>query len=112
MPWCQTWHSRDEGVTKPYRSSGGHGPLDCFELFGREGDRGVAAVELLHVDTRVVAALDGAQDDARSPGVEQGDRGRLVPAGVLVRVVADDRRLRDRLVDAPLEPLDRPERLV
>src|SRR5258708_4931735 len=33
----------------------GHGPLDRLELLGRERDGGPAAVELLHVDARVVA---------------------------------------------------------
>src|SRR5256885_8506010 len=52
------------GLYRP--GSAGHGPLDRLQLLGREGDRGVAAAELLDVDPRVVAALDRAQHDPRS----------------------------------------------
>ena len=76
-----------------------HGALDRFLLLGREGDRRAAALELLHVDPRVVAALDRRDDEPGARGVEQRERGRLVAARVLVGVVADDRRVRDGAVD-------------
>src|SRR6476660_367516 len=84
--------------------SAAHGPLDRFLLLGGEGDRGAAAIELLHVDPGVIAALDRGHDDARPGRIEQRERRRLVAAGVLVRVVADDRGVRDRSVDAPVDP--------
>src|SRR5262245_36752247 len=45
-------------------SSAAHRALDCLLLLRREGDRGAAALELLHVDARVVAPLDRGHDDA------------------------------------------------
>src|SRR5581483_9141902 len=84
--------------------SAGHRPIDRLLLLGREGGGRAAALELLHVDARVVAPLDGGDDDARAGPVEEGERGRLVAAGVLVGVVADDRRIRDGAVDAPIDP--------
>ena len=80
---------------------------------GERATDGPAAVELLHVDPRVVAALDRGHDDARAGRVEQRERRRLVAARVLVGVVADDRGVRDRAVDAPVdagEPGRRPRR--
>ena len=73
-----------------------HRAVDGLLLLGRERDRRLAAVELLHVDPGVVAALDRGDDDAGARRVEQRERGRLVAARVLVGVVADDRRVRDR----------------
>ncbi len=57
---------------KPSRA--GHRPLDRLELLGRERHGGAAAIELLDVDARVVAALDRADDDARARRVEEGQR--------------------------------------
>ena len=70
---------------------------------GESATDGAAAVDLLHVDAGVVAALDRGDDDARARRVEQRERGRLVAAGVLVGVVADDRGVRDRVVDPPVD---------
>src|ERR687885_1340994 len=60
-------------------------------------------VELLHVDPGVIAALDGADDDAAAAAVEKCERGRLVAARAFVGVVADERRLRERLVDSAVD---------
>src|SRR5581483_12361991 len=62
-----------------------------------------APVELLQVDPRVVAPLERGQDKAGAGAVEEGDRRRLVAAGVLVGVEADDGALRDGAVDAPVD---------
>src|SRR5205814_10189768 len=85
----------------------------------REGDRGAAALEFLHVDPRVVAALNGAEDDPAAATVEKRDRRRLVAARPLVGVVADDRDLPQGFVDSPVdagEPgrdlVDRPVEIV
>ena len=67
----------------------------------------MARVELLHVDPRVVATLDGGQDDAGARRVEQRDRRRLVAARVLVGVVADDGEPRHGRVDPSLEASER-----
>src|SRR6478672_8885856 len=75
--------------------SAAHRSLDRFLLLRREGDRGLAAVELLHVDPGVVAALDRRHDHARPGRVEQRERRRLVAARVLVCVIPHDRRVRD-----------------
>ncbi len=71
---------------------------------GERASDGCAALELLHVDARVVAALDRGHHGAGARRVEERERRRLLPAGVLVGVVADDRRVRDRAVDAPVDP--------
>src|SRR3989442_14744374 len=81
-----------------------HGPPPRLFLFGREGDRRAAVVELLDVDPRVIAALDRGHDDTATAGVEQGDRGRLLAAGTLVRVVTHERGLGDRGVDPAIDP--------
>src|SRR5436190_18039952 len=69
-------------------------------------------VQFLDVDPRVVAALDRAQDDAAPRGVEERHRRRLVAAAVRVGVVADDRRLGDGVVDAPVDARQRRPDLV
>ena len=61
-------------------------------------------VELLDIDPGVIAALDRGQDDAAPARVEEGDRGRLVAAGALVRVVAHERSLGDGCVDPAIDP--------
>src|SRR5439155_13434209 len=61
----------------------------------------------LHVDARVVAALNRGQDDPRAAGVEERERGGLLPTRSLVGVVADDRGVQDRPVDAAVYPGER-----
>src|SRR6185437_15395849 len=87
----------------PSQRLSAHGALHGLLLLRGEGDGGAAAVELLHVDAGVVTALDGRDHDAGAAAVEEGERGGLVAAGVLVGVVADDRRVRDDAVDAPVD---------
>ena len=95
-------------LTATLRRSGrqlsGHGALDRLQLLGGERDRRAAPVELLDVDPRVVAALDRGHDRAGAVVVEERERRGLVPARALVGVVADDRRVRDRAVDAAVDP--------
>src|SRR6266516_2184295 len=81
----------------------GHSALYGLGFLRRESNGRLAAVEFLHVDPGVVAALDRADDDARATGIEHGEGRRLVPARVGVRVVADDRRVRDAAVDSPVD---------
>src|SRR6266516_7618306 len=81
----------------------GHSALYGLGFLRREGDRCLAAVELLHVDPGVVAALDRTDDDARATGIEHRERRRLVATCVRVRVVADDRGVRDAAVDSPVD---------
>ena len=79
------------------------------------GDRATAgepAVDLLHVDPGVVAPLDRRDHDPRPGRVEQGERSRLVAARVLVGVVADDRGVRDGLVDPAVDPREARRHLV
>src|SRR6266540_433405 len=80
-----------------------HGALNCFQFLRRQRHRGLASFELLHVDPRIVSALDRAHDEPAPAPVQQGDRGRLVPAYVLVRVVADYRAVGDAAVDAAVD---------
>src|SRR5262249_13993244 len=82
--------ARSAAVSRSPPPGGGpapHRPLDRLLLLGGESDRGPAALELLHVDPRVVPPLDRGHDDAAARPVEQGERRRLVPARVLVGVV-------------------------
>src|SRR4051812_15403462 len=81
-----------------------HRPLDGFLLLRGERDRGAAPFELLHVDPGVVATLDRRHDDAATGRVEERERRGLMAARVLVGVVADDRGVRHRSVDAPVDP--------
>src|SRR6266487_2417224 len=80
-----------------------HRALYGFGFLRRESNGRLAAVELLHVDPGVVAALDRADDDARATGIEHRERRRLVATCVRVRVVADDRGVRDAAVDSPVD---------
>ena len=50
---------------------------------------------------------DRAEDDPRAVRVEERHRRGLVPAGALVSVVANDRRLRDAAVDTAIGTPDR-----
>src|SRR3954452_24257466 len=84
-------------------ASAAHRALDGLLLLRRQRDGRLAAFELLHVDPRVVAALDGRDDHAGPRRVAPRARGRLVPARVLVGVVADDRRVGDGRVDAAVD---------
>ena len=70
-----------------------HRALDCFLLLGRERHRGRSPVELLDVDTRVVASLDRRDDRTGARRIEECVGRRLLAARVLVGVVADDRRV-------------------
>ena len=63
-PCAERYQREPSDMCQNEPSLRGHRALDRFELLRREGDRGAAAVDLLHVDPRVVAALDRAQDDA------------------------------------------------
>src|SRR5829696_750997 len=81
-----------------------HRAVDRLLLLGRECDGRLTAVELLHVDACVVSPLDRGDDDTGSRRVEERQRGRLVAAGVLVRVVPHDRRVRERAVDPQVDP--------
>src|SRR5688572_18955457 len=83
---------------------GCHRPVDRLlrlrgERYGRP-----AAVELLDVDARVVAPLDGSHHEPRARRVEEGERGGLMAARVLVRVVADEGDVRERPVHALVDP--------
>ena len=93
-------------------SSVRHRPLDGLELLGREGDGRPSAVELLHVDARVVAALDRAHDDAGPRRVQERERRRRLAGLVVVGVVAKDRRLRDAVVDPAVDARERAGDLV
>src|SRR6266511_264304 len=79
------------------------GALNCFQVLRRQRHRRLSSFELLHVDPRIVSALDRAHDEPAPAPVQQSDRGRLVPAYVLVRVVADYRAVRDAAVDAAVD---------
>src|SRR5690348_972102 len=81
--------SREGNRRLPSRRSAAHCSLDGFLLLRGQRNGGAAAFQLLHVDPRVVAALDRRHDEASAGRVEQGKRGGLVAAGVLVGVVAD-----------------------
>ena len=74
------WNLRNP-PNRPFPPLSSHRSLDRLLLLGRQGDGRLALVELLHVDARVVAALDRAQHDPGAVRVEQRDRGRLAPAG-------------------------------
>ena len=91
---------------------GRHRALDCLLLLRRQGNDSLAAVELLHVDPRVVAALDCADDDAGAVGIEKRHGRGLAPAGALVRVVAHDGRAAKRRVGPPIDPRDGRRHLV
>ena len=67
--------------------SAAHRAVDRLLLLGRQRHGGAAALELLHVDPGVVAALDRGDDDSGAAGVEQGEGSGLVTARVLVGVV-------------------------
>src|SRR5437763_13126414 len=80
-----------------------HRAFHSFLFLRRERDRSSSVLEFLHVDARVVAALDRADDDSAAPSVEQRDRRRLVAAGSLVGVVTNDRALREGFVEATVD---------
>ena len=91
-----------EKADSPNLAASPHRTLDRLLLLGRESDGSTAAIELLHVDARVVAALDRGDDQTGTGRVEHRHRRRLVAARVLVRVVAHDRRVQERAVDETL----------
>ena len=66
---------------------------ESCELGGARGD-------LLGVQARLVAVVDRGQHDPGAVGVEQRDRQRLVARHLVVGVVADQRAVGDRAVEA------------
>src|SRR5438128_12067715 len=84
-------------------TSTAHRPVDCLLLLRREGHRRTATLELLHVDPGVVTPLNRRHHHPRAGRVEQREGSGLVAARVLVGVVADDRRVPDRGVDAAVD---------
>src|SRR3990170_1017536 len=103
--------------TGPLRGQGaprlpGHRALDGLLLLGRKRDGRASAVEVLDVDARVVAALDRGHYGARARRVEKSERRRLLSTRPLVRVVADDRGVRHRPVDTPVDPREPGRNLV
>ena len=71
---------------------------------GESATDGRSPLDVLHVDPRVVPSLDRRHDRAGPGCVQERERGRLLAARVLVRVVAHDGGVRDRSVDAPVDP--------
>src|SRR5450756_1159847 len=79
-----------------------HGGCDRLLFLRREVAVGDAVAQVLDVDAREVARRDGAEHDARAVVVEQGERSALFAAGVAEAIVAPDRPVGHRVVQAPL----------
>ena len=75
-------------------------------LLGRERHGAAPVDDLLGVEPRLVAVVDRGQHDPGAAVVEQRDRRRLAARHLVVGVVADDRPVGDRAVEAPLGALE------
>src|ERR1700761_1525019 len=75
---------------------------DRLVLLGRELEFGFALAHLLGVEAGLVTVVDRGEDQPRSVGIEQRDRGGLAARHLAVGVVADQRAVGHRAVDPVL----------
>src|SRR4051812_30700181 len=88
--------------TRLLRAHGGQRRVDRFLLLGRQRYFGLALVQLLDVEARLIAVHDRRHHDARLVRIEQGERAGLVARQLVVGVVAHERAVGDATVEPRL----------